>query len=170
MKTLLLMRHAKSSWNDPGQSDHDRVLNARGVRDAPRMAEWLEQQGLIPDSITCSTASRAFQTAVLVAKTLRHEAPLRATATLYHADSAAWLSVIRDLPAESRCALCVSHNPGIEGLVSTLTGTPQHLPTAAIAVLKLPINDWREFDGQNQVDDWTLRRPKDLPGHEGESD
>ncbi|MBL8850966.1 MAG: histidine phosphatase family protein [Planctomycetaceae bacterium] len=170
MKTLLLMRHAKSSWDNPGQPDHDRVLNARGLRDAPRMAEWVQEQGRIPDSITCSTAARAFQTALLIARTIGHDSPLRATAALYHADLANWLAVIRDLPESSQVALCVGHNPGVEGLVSCLSGVRQHMSTAAVAVFDLPISDWRQFDASNPLTAWTLWRPKDLPGGEGEDD
>ena len=163
MKTLLLMRHAKSSWADPGQDDHDRPLNKRGLRDAPHMGELLLEKSLVPASINCSTAVRAFETARLVAESCRSSAPLRATAELYHADIAAWQSVIRQLPAGSDRALCVGHNPGIEMLVSMLTEESHHMATGALAELELPLDKWAEFDPSKPLQHWTLWKPKELP-------
>lgn len=163
MKTLLLMRHAKSSWDDPGQDDHDRLLNARGLRDAPHMGQLLVDQSLVPDSITCSTAARAHETARIVAASCRAAVGLRVTAELYHADIAAWQNVIRQLPPESDRALCVGHNPGIEMLLSELTDESHHMATAALAVLDLRIDDWADFTPSNPLQHWTLWRPKDLP-------
>lgn len=163
MKTLLLMRHAKSSWDDPDLDDHDRPLNKRGLRDAPRMAAWLVEHAVAPDSITCSTAVRAESTARIVADACGIRTPVRTTDDLYHADLAAWRLVIRQLPQESQCALCVGHNPGIEALVSTLTDTSVHLPTAAIAVLELTLADWSAFEVSASCRDWKFWRPKDLP-------
>jgi phosphohistidine phosphatase len=157
------MRHAKSSWNDPGQDDHDRPLNARGLRDAPEMGQLLVDQSLVPDSITCSTAVRAFTTARIVAETCHFGDPLRATAELYHASLEAWQRVIHDLPPESSRALCVGHNPGIEMLLSELSGESHHMATAALAVLDLQLDDWRAFTASNPLRHWMLWRPKDLP-------
>jgi phosphohistidine phosphatase len=81
------MRHAKSGWDNPELSDHDRPLNPRGLRDAPRMAACLIRHGRVPDSITSSTAIRAEHTARLVAEACRIQAPVRTTAALYHADT-----------------------------------------------------------------------------------
>lgn len=163
MKTLLLMRHAKSSWSNPGQDDHERPLNPRGLSDAPRMGQLLIDQRLVPDSITASTAVRAQQTARVVAETLEFALPILSTAELYHADPAAWQRVIRRLPIESERALCVGHNPGIELLLAGLTGESHHMATAALAAIELPIDDWGAFVLQNTMGRWTLWRPKDLP-------
>ena len=73
MKTLLILRHAKSSWNNPDLSDYDRSLNRRGKRDAPRMGKFLRQQSLIPDLIISSTAKRAKKTAKLFAKAIGYK-------------------------------------------------------------------------------------------------
>jgi phosphohistidine phosphatase SixA len=70
--------------------------------------------------------------------------------------------VIRKLPSDSNCALCVGHNPGIEALVASLTGEFQHMSTAAVAVLELPVDDWRLFDPLKPLPQWTLWRPKEL--------
>jgi phosphohistidine phosphatase len=163
VKTLLVMRHAKSSWDDPELEDHDRPLNGRGRRDAHRMALWLLQQGRRPDSITSSTAVRAATTAQLVAQQLGFQAPLDVTPELYHADLSAWARVIRKLPPESETALCIGHNPGIELLLRTLTGASEHVPTAAISLFEVPIEEWQAFDLQKPLESWTLWRPKALP-------
>lgn len=163
MKTLLLMRHAKSSWDDPDLDDHDRPLNKRGLRDVPRMAAWLMHHALVPDSVTSSTAVRAESTARIVAETCGLSTPVQTTDDLYHADLAAWRLVIRRLPRESQRAMCVGHNPGIESLVSTLTETSVHMPTAAVAVVALSVDDWSQFDLDDPGRNWKLWRPKDLP-------
>ena len=159
----MVMRHAKSSWDDPRMDDHDRPLNARGLRTAPRMAAWLMRQGYEPDSITSSTAGRAEATARLVQTGLDTGLPIRLMPKLYHADLSAWEYVIRRLPAESRRALCVGHNPGIEMLFHALTGDSQRIPTATICVFDLEIDDWPSFDLQNSLGKWMLWRPKELP-------
>jgi len=169
MKTLLLMRHAKSSWDDPELDDHDRPLNARGLRDAPRMAAWLIRQEHTPGAITSSTALRAVHTAQIVAEACRVAAPVRTTAGLYHADIAAWQRVIRNLPEEIDRALCVGHNPGIESIVSKLTDQSLHMPTAAIAVFALKLDSWAAFKVPTRYADWHLWRPKDLPDEFGRS-
>ncbi|MFG0335704.1 MAG: SixA phosphatase family protein, partial [Maioricimonas sp. JB049] len=84
MKTLLLMRHAKSSWADPSKADHDRPLNARGKRDAPRMGQWLLEQNLVPDRIVSSTARRARKTASRVASGCGYTAEIVHERALYH--------------------------------------------------------------------------------------
>ena len=166
----MVMRHAKSSWDDSQLDDHERQLNARGLRDAPRMAAWLLDQGRRPDSLTCSTAVRAETTARLVAEKVELPEPIRMTPELYHADLSAWRSVIRQLPEESNCALCVGHNPGIEMLFQKLTGTLESFPTAAICVLDLPIDDWPSFGRQKLLTTWTLGRPKEISDESADTD
>ena len=85
MKTLLLMRHAKSSWDDPDVADHDRPLNKRGKKDAPRMGQWLAEQGLTPEVIVTSTAKRARKTAELVAESCGCQREPIVLPELYHA-------------------------------------------------------------------------------------
>jgi phosphohistidine phosphatase len=163
VKTLLLMRHAKSSWDNPGQDDHDRPLNPRGLRDAPHMGQLLIDESLVPDSITCSTAVRAHDTARIVAEACGCASPLRVAPELYHADLEAWQRVICGLPVESERALCVGHNPGIEMLLAELTGEFHHMGTAAVACVGLPIEGWPEFTTSKPLRHWMLWRPKDLP-------
>ena len=94
MKTLLLLRHAKSSWSHGVASDHDRPLNGRGERAAPLMGRLIRHHELVPDIVVSSTARRAHRTADLVADACGYEKEIRATGDLYHASTAEWVSVV----------------------------------------------------------------------------
>lgn len=162
MRTLLLLRHAKSSWKKPALRDHDRPLNARGRRDAPRMARLLTTEGLIPDVIACSTALRARRTAELVLESAAPDVPIVFTEDLYLAAPRAMLVVLRGMPAEAATVMLVGHNPGMESLLEVLTGRDETMPTAALARLDLDIDDWVEIDagtGARLVKVW---RPKEI--------
>ncbi|MCA9055954.1 MAG: histidine phosphatase family protein [Planctomycetaceae bacterium] len=142
MPTLLLMRHAKSDWSDASCPDHDRPLNARGKRDAPRMGRWLAEQSLGPTRIVASSAKRARKTADRVVSGLAGEVPIEVREDLYHATADHWLSVLAELPGDANCVLCIGHNPGLEALLERLTGNHERLPTAAIACLDLHGEEW----------------------------
>lgn len=146
MKTLLLMRHAKSSWDDEGLSDHERPLNKRGRRDAPRMGQLLRQQNLTPDLLIASTARRAADTAAAVGDASGYAGDVRLEPSLYATGPEAYLSVLRTLPDEASTVLVIGHNPGMETLLEELTGAAEHLPTAAVAQVALPLDRWRDLD------------------------
>lgn len=157
---LLLMRHAKSSWDQPGLDDHDRPLNERGLRAAPRMARHLQDQGLQPDRIVCSTAKRAEQTASLVGKTCG-VIPIQ-NENLYLADPETWREILRTQP-RSKCLLIVGHNFGIEEFIEELAGDYHRMPTAAVAHFHVT-----QAEGplsKENLDFVTVWRPKELPGH-----
>jgi phosphohistidine phosphatase len=160
MKTLLIMRHAKSSWDNPAQEDHERPLNKRGRRDAPRMGCWLREQSLEPELIVVSSARRAQQTAELLAPECG-SAVIQTEPLLYHASQHAWEQVVRALPDSASRILCVGHNPGIEEFLHSLTQQGVSMPTAAIAWVELQIQSWSQFavDGAKLRDVW---RPKEL--------
>ena len=122
MKTLLLMRHAKSSWDNARLSDYERPLNERGRRDAPRMGELLRREGLTPDLIVASSAKRAATTAELVALELSLDSDIRYTEQLYLAEPDAYITLARQLDDGIETLLMVGHNPGIQELVERLTG------------------------------------------------
>jgi phosphohistidine phosphatase len=145
MKTLLIMRHAKSSWDNPDLADHDRPLNSRGRRDAPAMGQRLAEAGLSPQRIVASDATRAVQTAQFVAGACGYRGTVVFLADLYAAPPAAYLSALAALPDDVNTALVVGHNPGLEDLVQQLCGGAQAMPTAAIAHIKLSINTWSEL-------------------------
>ena len=145
MKTLLLLRHAKSSWDDPGLDDHDRPLNKRGRRDAPRMGRLLLEEKLVPDEILCSTAARARETAEEVKEASGFAGDVRFSRTLYLAGSREILAAVRTVAPAAGTAMVIGHNPGIEELLDTLTCAGKHLSTAALARIELPIERWRDI-------------------------
>lgn len=162
MKTLLILRHAKSSWKQPGLADHDRPLNGRGKRDAPRMGRLLLEEGLVPDLILSSSAARALATAEAVADESGAEAP-DVWRSLYHAEPEAYLSLLRELGAEAETVMVVGHNPGMEELVYALTDRSERMPTAALAQVQLPIEDWSMISGRTEGRLQALWRPRELP-------
>lgn len=161
MKLLSILRHAKSSWKDSSLDDHDRPLNKRGLRDAPRVGEWLLEQDLVPDTILSSTARRARETALAVAAAAEFPDDVRFTRDLYLASPETYLEALRDLPDASGHAMVVGHNPGIEELVAAVVGVPESMPTAALAVVELPIESWRDLGPPPHGSLRTLWRPRD---------
>lgn len=162
MKTLLILRHAKSSWKDEDRPDHDRPLNKRGKRDAPRMGKLLRERHLVPQLIVSSTAKRARKTASKVAKKCDYEGVIELTGDLYLAPCSQYLEVLRNIPDHIDRAMVVGHNPGAAELLIQLTGTGTHFPTAALAQVELDIRSWRELgdDARGRLVD--LWRPREL--------
>lgn len=150
MKTLLILRHAKSSWKYSELSDHDRPLNRRGKRDAPSVGRLLRNEALIPDAILSSTAKRARQTAEAVSEESGYARELQLFEELYGGGPDAYLEVVRSLPDHVDCALVVGHNPDLEELVEFLTGESVRLPTAALAHLQLDLQDWQSLNEDEQ--------------------
>ena len=158
MLTLTLLRHAKSSWAEPGLADIERPLNERGRKTAPRMGALMHQQGLLPEHILCSTAVRTRQTLGLVLQAYPELARVGRAydERLYLATGKYLLSAVQSLPATVGHALLVGHNPGLHELAVMLAGSGENasrqslaakLPTGALVVL--------DFD----VPTWTLIRP-----------
>ena len=119
MKMLLLLRHAKSSWKENGVSDHDRPLNKRGKRDAPRMGWLLQKEELVPDIILSSTALRARDTTIRVAKSCYYKGQITYADSLYLGGIEAYLDALKVLPNDFKIVLVVGHNPDMEYLVLT---------------------------------------------------
>ena len=163
MKTLLVLRHAKSSWSDSALSDHERPLNERGRRDAPRMGELLRDYGLIPDVVISSDAVRAQHTAEAVAEAARYVGEILVDGRLYLATPADILVRLRTVHENAGRILIVGHNPGLEGLVEQLTGEREDLPTAALAQIELPIDRWRDLQLSTRGTLLNLWRPEELP-------
>lgn len=144
MKTLLILRHAKSSHEQPGLTDHQRRLNDRGLRDAPRVGEALRERRLQPDLVVSSTAERARETAELVAAACGYS-PDRAIAFrdgLYLAPPASYVQELAATDDRLGTVLVVGHNPGISEWLSRLAGEFHSLPTAALAHLELTLDSW----------------------------
>ncbi|MDT8306900.1 MAG: histidine phosphatase family protein, partial [Anaerolineae bacterium] len=130
MKTLLILRHAKSSWAG-NLADHERPLNNRGKRDAPRIGDLLRSEELVPDLILTSTAVRARTTASLVAEASGYDGPLQQLRSFYHGSTGDFVRALRALPDALNRVAVVAHNPGLEELLEELTGEDETLPTAA---------------------------------------
>lgn len=149
MKTLLILRHAKSSWKYPDLSDHDRPLNKRGKRDGQNMGRLLKAKELVPDLIISSTAVRAKDTASAIAKHSGYEGKTISEA-LYAAEPDAYLAVIRDLKDVYQKVMIIGHNPSIESLIETLTGEYHIMPTCALAQIEFDTEKWSAI-GSRQI-------------------
>lgn len=152
MLTLSLMRHAKSSWADPGLDDHERGLAKRGTKAAPRIGRYLNAERLKPDLVLCSGAVRARATLALLLAEFSGPAPeIRYDDTLYLVTASTLLDAVRKVEARHRHVLMVGHNPGLHALALELTGGGSRndlanlataFPTAALAMLTFDEDDW----------------------------
>ncbi|MBN2549242.1 MAG: histidine phosphatase family protein [Anaerolineales bacterium] len=162
MKMLLIFRHAKSSWDDPGLDDHERPLNKRGRQDAPRMGQLIREEELQPDLILCSTAKRARSTAELAAKEAGYQGEIRPLDELYAAPAEAYLRVLAGISEKFDCVMLVGHNPGLENLLTLLSGRVEPLPTAALAHVRLDVRSWSDITLRTSGELIQVWRPKDL--------
>jgi phosphohistidine phosphatase len=145
MKTLLLLRHAKSSFKHPEIHDHDRPLNKRGRKEAPNIGKYLKDNDLVPDLILSSTARRARDTAQAVVEGSGFDGQVDLYQDLYLSDTSCYMDILRCLPDEANRVLVVGHNPDMEEFLTLLTDVTQRLTTAALAVVDLPITSWQEL-------------------------
>jgi phosphohistidine phosphatase len=150
MKKLYLIRHAKSSWDDPELDDFDRPLNKRGQKDAPRMGKRLKEKRITPDVMLSSPAARALATCHAIAAILQFdESKIKTDKRLYHANEDQILEVIRglkDFPHDSKeVALIFGHNPGLTEFANALVNqTIDNIPTCGIVAAELPVKSWKE--------------------------
>ncbi|NNE99859.1 MAG: histidine phosphatase family protein [Pyrinomonadaceae bacterium] len=144
MKTLFVLRHAKSSWDYPELADFERPLNKRGKKAAPFMGDLMRRKGLIPEFILSSSAKRAKQTAKLVKASAEIENDIHFDRQVYGASTNTLLHIVGEFENGHSSAMIVGHNPGFEGLVEVLGGEYQRMPTAALAVIELEIDTWHE--------------------------
>lgn len=151
MKTLYILRHAKSSWKFDELSDHDRPLNKRGRHDAPLMGHELATRGVNPDLIISSPAVRAISTATLVGKELDYDADdISIDTRIYGADEEDLLEVVTEAPAEVNTLLLVGHNEAISDFANLLSPEPVHsMPTAGVTGLSFNCDDWKEISKDN---------------------
>jgi phosphohistidine phosphatase len=161
MKTLFLLRHAKSSWDDSALNDFERPLNERGLRAAPLIGETIRQQQLQIDSIVSSPAKRAAQTALLVKEAAQINGEIQFDREIYEASSQKLLQITANVGKEIESVLLVGHNPGFENFLKFLTGEIHTMPTAALAVIDLRIDKWNKISaGAGKLR--MLLRPKEL--------
>lgn len=162
MKTLLVLRHAKSSWADNTLSDHDRPLKGRGKRDAPRMGRLIREEGLVPDLIISSSARRAYSTAQLLADECGYESEIEVTRDFYHAAPETYLEYVAFLPEDVNVVMVVGHNPGVEDLVEEFSDSWQRMPTAALAVIQLDVTRWGDLTSETEGRLVNLWIPREL--------
>lgn len=163
MLTLILMRHAKSDWDDPLASDFDRVLNARGRRNAATMGAWLARREYIPKAALVSSSARTMETYERVCAAGGFAPTLHATKNLYHPSD---FSILRTLStAVEDTVLLISHNPGIGDFASHLAKKPfahrdfLRFPTAATAVFRIDAPEWSRVSfGMGDVVDFDIPR------------
>jgi phosphohistidine phosphatase len=160
MKTLFLVRHAKSSWNEPGLPDKDRPLNDRGKRDAPKMGERLAKQDVKPDFILSSPASRALKTARIIAKRLDYKLKdILVDDRLYAAEADDLLHVIRELGDKPKSVMLIGHNPELTELAHRLSNKITRMPTCAVAEFMFDAKSWSST-GKDKPARVTLYTPK----------
>lgn len=160
MKTLLLLRHAKSSWKKP-VPDHQRPLNKRGKRAAVLVGEEIRQRGLLPDLVLCSTAKRARKTAKRALEAARYQGEVHELDQLYRGGLEGYFNALVEVPDFFDRVMLIGHNPDLEDLLVQLTGQWERLPTAALARVDLEIESWSELS----VDSGRLTlllRPREL--------
>lgn len=147
MKTLLIIRHAKSSWTDASIGDIDRTLNDRGKKDAPAMARRLIKAGISIDRFVSSPAKRARQTAELFMHAFgKKEKNIRFVAELYHAAQPTFEEVVDGLDDSEDTVAIFSHNPGITTFVNSLTTVRlDNMPTCAVFAVKSDAKHWKDF-------------------------
>jgi len=170
MKRLTILRHAKSSWDDPQLEDFNRPLNDRGWKAARRMGRELEKRGMKFDLVVASTAARVRETIDGLTEKLRLNVEIRFEPRMYAASEEMLLSIVRDIGESAHAPLLVGHNPGLQQLIIALTHSdPDDLrsrverkfSTAALAAIELPAHRWAEVEpGTGKVTELIL--PKEL--------
>ena len=145
MKTVLILRHGQSRSGDVEGGDHDRGLTPQGERDAESVGRQLQEDGLTPCGILCSSAVRARKTADIVATHCGFEGEIEERGALYLASVEAYFEALRDQDENCQRVLIVGHNPALEMLLASLTGGPQRLSPASLAQVELPIETWNPW-------------------------
>jgi phosphohistidine phosphatase len=161
MKTLLILRHAKSSWKNEGLSDRDRPLNKRGQRQAPLIGQYLHSLALAPDLILSSPARRARETAVAVAQECGYDGDVDFINEFYPGDPEDYIQVVGALPDAHERVMVVGHNPGLEYLLAGFIHYAETLTTAALAQVDLHINHWWELCDDTRGDLIRIWRPEE---------
>ena len=170
MKTLTLLRHAKSGWDDPVARDFDRPLNDKGRRAAQTMGRHMRDEGLVFDHIVASPAVRVMETLDAIVSGYGRKLEPVWERRIYLASAATLLDVVHDLPDAPERVLLVGHNPGLEDLAMLLVPAgsgalrdrvEEKYPTATLAAMTLDADHWRDVaEGQARLDRYV--RPRDL--------
>ena len=147
MKTLLLVRHAKSAWDDPSLSDFERILTDRGKSDAKMMAKRLEEKSIKIDSFVSSSAKRAKKTAKIFMKEFEKDSKkLQLLPSLYEASVKDFYDAVETLDDKDKTVALFAHNPGITEFVNSLNCTPVYgMPTCSVYAVTVKTKHWKDF-------------------------
>ena len=161
-KSLLLLRHAKSSWDDPLLDDRDRPLNARGRKAAVRVGRLFRDESFAIDLVLCSTSTRTRETAKQIFAERSGSTTISYRDDLYHASADQLTDILRNVVEPTSSVLVIGHNPGFEDFLAQATGKSVHFPTAALAVIEFNIDRWSLLTDQTHGELKQLWRPRDL--------
>jgi phosphohistidine phosphatase len=167
-RTLLLMRHGKSSWKDEDLPDHDRPLAKRGKCDALHVGAELRRRNVLPDLIVSSTAKRARSTARRVVEGSAYGGDIVYDDHLYFEGLNPYYGALATLPDAVERVMIIGHNPLCEEMLQNLTGRALSMPTAAVACIDLPVESWADMDTSVRGDLRFLLDPKELAGARSE--
>jgi len=162
MKTLFVLRHAKSSWDNPDWADFERPLNSRGLDAARFIGELIYDRSLEPQVIVSSPAKRAKQTAVLVKELGGINKPVTFDERIYEASPLALFNLIREFDEKYESVLIVGHNPGFENIVRMLTGESVSMPTAALAKINLSAEKWSDLETDSNELEFLIRPKEEM--------
>lgn len=151
MKTLFVIRHAKSSWDDPSLAGFDRPLNKRGRKDAPDMGKRLRKKNVVPDLMVSSPAERAITTCYHIAREIGYpEHKITTDKNLYHAEDTQLLSIIQALDNQHNTVCIFGHNPGLTDFVNLLANAGiDNIPTCGVVCCSLAVQSWQEASAGN---------------------
>ena len=162
MKTLLIMRHGKSSWKNDKLADHDRPLAKRGRIDVPKMGLLVRDEDIVPDIILCSTARRARETTELFIDSSGFDGPVQYHRSIYQGYVSDYIDLFQALGQTYKIAMAIGHNPGVEELLSTLVDVDEWMPTACIAQIEVSIEEWQALNEYSTGELVNLWRPREI--------
>ncbi len=162
MKTLLLMRHGKSSWKDDDLADHERPLKKRGRKDAKRIAKEILKHDLLPELILSSTAERARETVEVLAENLDYQNRIIYAHELYMGEPQDFIDALQEHTQGEGIVMIVAHNPGLEAYLQIVDGEIESLPTGGLGYLLLAMDDWKDVSLEIMGDLIGFWKPKEL--------
>lgn len=167
MKKLIVIRHAKSSWDDPSLDDFDRPLNKRGEKDAPRIGKLLREMKIVPDYLITSPAVRTMETCKQIAKKLDFPSnKIIRNQRLYHAEKEVILQVVKEIidrkNDDEEIAMLFGHNPGLTEFVNAISNEAiANIPTCGVVIISFPNTHWQDVEFGSGSMEW-FHYPKKL--------
>jgi phosphohistidine phosphatase len=161
MKTLFLLRHAKSSWKDKTLADFDRPLNSRGKRATQTLGAFFKKERVNPNLIISSCAVRARETIEAILHSSKTPSELRFDERIYEATAERLFEVVSEIEKAARSVMIVGHNPGLEELLAFLTGESRIMPTGALAKITFKDSNWNSIGPRAGTLEWLIK-PKEL--------